>query len=452
MSKFSIREIASSSLLLKILSYFSLSLFVISTHLRTKTLKPWSDEIVSLVSNLNFYYSNFNFIGPNGSQYFKSYIPGLTAGPISAIGGIVGWTFSENIYILRFSNLIYLIIISTGFSFFVFKTFNIDLKNNFLLLNTLLIFTLTNTSWWYSVLYLLPETICSVIFVNSVFLFSKKRRLSLFLMSFCVFFGDFLTVLMFAGFYFATIFYERSLTKIINDIFYAFFPVFLWSYLVVTFSEYNLDQYLIEYFEHYFKHPSGGEVNFSIKAIIDNFNNSEVSTWGVADILRVLVSPIIFIFVFYRSEKIHISNKLGKLQIIFPLLFIFGWFWLLSPAKSIIYSGLFTTYILILNSYILIFSRYTNKINLFASLLIFSFYLSSIYIVGIYIFLTFLIINIKDTIKSRAVFVSFLLVFLLLNQVNTIIEISNMPTYEIDLSSCKISLTSNECLDDYFGR
>ena len=184
MSKFSIREIASSSLLLKILSYFSLSLFVISTHLRTKTLKPWSDEIVSLVSNLNFYYSNFNFIGPNGSQYFKSYIPGLTAGPISAIGGIVGWTFSENIYILRFSNLIYLIIISTGFSFFVFKTFNIDLKNNFLLLNTLLIFTLTNTSWWYSVLYLLPETICSVIFVNSVFLFSKKRRLSLFLMSF----------------------------------------------------------------------------------------------------------------------------------------------------------------------------------------------------------------------------------------------------------------------------
>jgi hypothetical protein len=271
-------------------------------------------------------------------------------------------------------------------------------------------------------------------------------------MSFCVFFGDFLTVLMFSGFYFATIFYERSLTKIIKDIFYAFFPVFLWSYLVVTFSEYNLDQYLIEYYEHYFKHPSGGEVNFSVKAIIDNFNNSEVSTWGIADILRVLVSPIIFIFVFYRSEKIHIINNLGKLQIIFPLLFIFGWFWLLSPAKSIIYSGLFTTYILILNSYILIFSRYTNKINLFASLLIFSFYLSSIYIVGIYIFLIFLIINIKDTIKSRTVFVSFLLVFLLLNQVNTIIEISNMRTYEIDLSSCKISLNSNECLDDYFGR
>jgi len=452
MSKFLLKEISNSSLILKILSYLSLTLFVISAYFRTKTLKPWSDEIVSLVSNLNFYYNNFNFIGPNGSQYFKSYIPGLTAGPISAIGGMVGWAFSENIHILRFSNLIYLIFLSIGLSFLVFKTFNIDLKNNYLLVNTLIVFTLINTSWWYSVLYLLPETICSVIFVNSVFLFSKNRRLSLLLMSFCVFFGDFLTVLMFSGFYFATIYYERSLLKIIKDIPYALFPVLLWIYLVMTFSEYNINQYFIEYYEHYFKHPSGGEVNFSINAIINNFNNSEVSTWGIADLLRVLVSPIIFIFVIYRSENIPIINNIGKLQILFPLLFIFGWFWLLSPAKSIIYSGLFTTFVLIINSYILIFSRYTNKTILFSSLIIFSFYFSSIHIFGIYILLTFLMINIKDSIKSRYIFVSFLITFLLLSQVNSIFEISNMKLYKIDLSSCKISLNSSECLNDYFGR
>ena len=46
--------------ILKILSYCAVVLFIVTSYLRAKTLKPWSDEIVSLVSNLNFY-NNLNF-------------------------------------------------------------------------------------------------------------------------------------------------------------------------------------------------------------------------------------------------------------------------------------------------------------------------------------------------------------------------------------------------------
>jgi len=81
------------SILLKITSYISIFLFGISAYFRTKTLKPWSDEIVSLVSNLNFYYNNFNFIGPFKTQYFVSYSPKLTAGPLSSVGAIVSFFF-----------------------------------------------------------------------------------------------------------------------------------------------------------------------------------------------------------------------------------------------------------------------------------------------------------------------------------------------------------------------
>ena len=96
----------------KFFSISSLFLFLLTGYLRTRTLKPWNDEFVSLVSGLNFYYERLDFIGPFNSEYYISYSPKLTAGPISSIGGVIVWPFVENIYLLRFSNLLYLIILS----------------------------------------------------------------------------------------------------------------------------------------------------------------------------------------------------------------------------------------------------------------------------------------------------------------------------------------------------
>ena len=74
-----------NSYLLLIASQIYIIISFISSFYKTKTLKPWSDEIVSLVSNYNFYLNNFNFIGPYGTEYFTSYSPKLTAGPFATL-------------------------------------------------------------------------------------------------------------------------------------------------------------------------------------------------------------------------------------------------------------------------------------------------------------------------------------------------------------------------------
>jgi len=441
-----------NSFLLKIICYISIFLFGISAYFRTKTLKPWNDEIVSLVSNLNFYYNNFNFIGPFETRYFISYSPKLTAGPLSSVGGIISWFFSENIYVLRFSNLLYLIFLSLGLSIVVFKTLKIELNLNLLILTTLILFSLTNTSWWYSVLYLLPETICAVIFINSILLFNSNRKLALFLMSLSVFFGDFLTVLMFAGFYLGTIYYEKSFVKIARDIPFALMPLVLWIALVLTFSEYNLVQYFKEYYEHYFKHPSGGEINLSIRSIINNFIGSEVVEWGIADFLRVMIAPLLFVYIVYSTKKMPLIHKLGKLQIILPLMSIYLWFWLLSPAKSIIYSGLFTTFVLIFNSYFLLFGKFTNKFLFVTSLIIYSFFLSSIYLMGLYLFLLTFILIYNNSKIGKVTLLFSLVALMSLNQLNVINEVRRLDTFEISIKSCKNSLETTDCLDDYYGK
>jgi hypothetical protein len=271
-------------------------------------------------------------------------------------------------------------------------------------------------------------------------------------MSLSVFFGDFLTILMFAGFYLGTIYYEKSFVKIARDIPFALMPLVLWITLVLTFSEYNLVQYFAEYREHYFEHPSGGEINLSISSIINNFTGSEVVNWGIADFLRVMIAPILFIYIVYSTEEMPLLHKLGNLQIILPLMTIYLWFWLLSPAKSIIYSGLFTTFVLIFNSYFLLFGKFTNKFSFVTSFIIYSFFLSSIYLMGLYLFLLIFILIYNNSKIGKVTFLFFLVVLMSLNQLNVVNEVRQLDTFEISIKSCKNSLETKDCFDVYFGR
>ena len=171
----------------KFLSISSLFLFLLAGYLRTRTLKPWNDEFVSLVSSLNFYYERLDFIGPFNSQYYISYSPKLTAGPISSLGGVIAWPFFENIYLLRFSNLLYLIFLSVFLIAVSIKAFSFKSNKWNLGLVVLIIFSIMNTSWWYGVLYFLPETISAVLFIHAVLLFGYYRKFSIILMSTSIF-------------------------------------------------------------------------------------------------------------------------------------------------------------------------------------------------------------------------------------------------------------------------
>ena len=162
---------------------------------------------------------------------------------------------------------------------------------------------------------------------------------------------------MLIGFYCGTILYEKSILKIVKDSIFLFLPFLFWIFLVSIFSEFSLNEYFLKYYNHYFNHPSGGELNFSLNKIKSNFSTSEIFNWGIADFLRILISPILFIYVVISSKEEIVFKGIGKFQILSPVFFIYGWFWLLSPAKSIIYSGLFTTYVLMFTSYYLVFEK-----------------------------------------------------------------------------------------------
>lgn len=441
-----------NSYLLLIASQIYIIISFISSFYKTKTLKPWSDEIVSLVSNYNFYLNNFNFIGPYGTEYFTSYSPKLTAGPISSIGAVISWVFTDNIYIIRFSNFIYLFLLSILLLCIVLFTFNFEVKGNFILLTTLFLFSLTNTSWWYGILYLLPETICALIFANAILLFEKHRRISLLIMGISIFFGDFLTVLMFFGFYISTMYYERSLIRVLKDIPFGILPPIIWLSLVIFFSDYNLIDYFSEYYNHYFRHRSAGNVDFSSSSIVNNFVNSEVSNWGIADFTRILFAPILFSFIVIRFNILTSITNLGKAQILLPLLTVFTWFWLLSPVKSIIYSGLFTTFMLIFTSYLIVLAEFKKELVFYLLLTIYAFFFSSFFLIVIYmIFITLFFIIKKQKIQRKQILI--ILIFsMCLNQLNVIAETASLLTYEVTVKNCKASITEVDCWDDYFEK
>jgi hypothetical protein len=307
-----------------------------------------------------------------------------------------------------------------------------------------------NTSWWYGVLYFLPETISAVLFVHAVLLFGYHRKFSIIIMSISIFFGDFLTVLMFVGFYLATIIKEKSLKNLFLDAIYASAPLLLWIILVLNFSDFNLNNYLQEYFEHYFKHRSAGEVNLSTSAIINNFLSSEVINWGLADFLRILLAPVAFGIIVYNIKSSIFIKGIGKLQIVLPVITIFLWFWLLSPAKSIIYSGLFTTYILIFLSYFLIYSKFSNKLFLYITITLFSLFFSSTLLVALMVLVLALISFYKVESINKNNLIALLLVFIFLNQLNVIKETSIMETHVVNIESCKISLKNLQCEKDYY--
>ena len=164
-----------------------------------------------------------------------------------------------------------------------------------------------------------------------------------------------------------------------------------------------------------------------------------------------MVAPILFLYIVWSTEEIPFLQKLGKLQLILPLLTIYLWFWLLSPAKSIIYSGLFTTFILIFNSYFLLFGKFTNKFSFVTSFIIYSFFLSSIYLLGFYLFFLIFILIYNNSKIGKVTFLFFLVAIMSLNQLNIINEVRQLSTFDISIKSCKSSLETNDCLEIYYG-
>ena len=71
---------------------------------------------------------------------------------------------------------------------------------------------------------------------------------------------------------------------------------------------------------------------------------------------------------------------------------------------------------------------------------------------GLYLFLLTFILIYKNSKIGKVTFLFFLVALMSLNQLNVINEVRRLDTFEISIKSCKNSLETTDCLDDYYGR
>ena len=194
----------------KLISYTYYSVFLLVTNyvifnyvkIKSFTIENFIDEYISLSSNVNFY-RNFDF---NAGDFIGgSYSIYLTSGPLSAVGGVLGWSIFESFTFSRISNFYWILLLQIIFSYFILKIYKLDIQV-LTLLNIVIILLIP---WWQGALYSLGEIASMIILTNSIFLFEKYRKQSIFLMSMSIFFGKLLTLLPFIGFYLYVLFKEK---------------------------------------------------------------------------------------------------------------------------------------------------------------------------------------------------------------------------------------------------
>ena len=156
-------------------------------YVQTKAFKipRFIDEYISLASNFNFFTTmDFNagdFIG-------GSYSILLTSGPISAVGGVIGWSITNNLVAARLSNFYWLLFLQAALLVFISKSKNKDLL--FLAIGSNLFIVLV--PWWQGSLYMIGEFASVIVFTNALFLFTKSRYVSILLFSISIFWGKLL--------------------------------------------------------------------------------------------------------------------------------------------------------------------------------------------------------------------------------------------------------------------
>ena len=438
----------------KLISYTYYSVFLLVTNyvifnyvkLKSFTIENFIDEYISLSSNVNFY-RNFDF---NAGDFIGgSYSIYLTSGPLSAVGGVLGWSIFESFTFSRISNFYWTLLLQIIFSYFILKIYKLDIQV-LTLLNIVIILLIP---WWQGALYSLGEIASMIILTNSIFLFEKYRKQSIFLMSMSIFFGKLLTLLPFIGFYLYVLFKEKKLKRVLYDSLIFSIPILFWIMLVLlNYEKGNLIHYLTSQIDLILNHQSSGVSMENSNSFIKKIQMSEYSSWNIFDRFRILLAPILLIFYIVKNKKI-INNSLGKYTVgIIPSIFLpYIWFWLFSPTKWMRYSQHFMVIILIFLIYFLSLKLDFSSINFLVSISFISIFIENQKILIILImFLSIYSIYILKEVKQKTL--KILLCTILVFDISTSVfqnESSDITFYQIE--SCTESLVSSECRNTFIG-
>ena len=422
--------------------------FFIYDYVKTKSIRipKFVDEYIALTSNVNFY-NNLDF---NAGDFLGgSYSIFLTSGPISAIGGVLGWNVSNSFFISRIANYYWLVALQILFALILIRAYKVN--KEFLIAFSFMVILLI--PWWQGGLYSLGEIASMIIFSNAIFIFFKYRKLSLVLFSISIFFGKLLTALPFVGFYLLVFISEKSFKKIYDDVIFFTIPFFGWMLLILfNYEDGTVFDYIQSQLDLILNHQSAGFSDDTTFSLLSSIDSSEVGNWNSYDILRLAYAPLIFLIIVYRN-RIRIDQKFNKisLPLIGSLVAPYLWFWLLSPTKWMRYSQHFSILMILSLIYFINSDLFNKNIDYFlsASLLVLFIENNKNFIVPTILLIAFLLYLSK--INYRHSIIKLLIIF-------TIFIDITIPYYEKDrisrinsnLKECEVSLIQDTCRDAYF--
>ena len=410
------------------------------------TLKPWEDELISLTSSSNFF-MNLNFL-PSSS--YGNYSYALTSGILSAIGGVIGWNVSQSFVVARVANFLYVCLLQIIMIIFIFKDnkkFNTGIVFFFSFISILLV------PWWFSTMYLIAEIVSTLVFVNALFIYDKNKKLSLFLMGSSVIFGKFLMIIPSVLFLISKIELNNLKRSFINSLF--FITPFLCWYTLMYFKI-GIEDFLY-YLNNFFgtlvnREDSGVQsaLNFSFNTIYENLQKSEVPQWTPASVIRAALTPIIFLFIYFKNRNLFFKEfGVSFTSVLFGIIGTYVWFWVLTPFKYIRQSTHFVLIVIFVSLYIFLFSSGISKFYKFLLLANISLFLSDIKIIIAFTLVTFLYFILNE--KQKAIFNLEVVVifFLIINLINMNLELREKDIYDLKFSSCELDLFSSECVKEY---
>tara|TARA_B100001057_G_scaffold61150_2_gene54461 strand:+ start:703 stop:2364 length:1662 start_codon:yes stop_codon:yes gene_type:complete len=434
-----------------IFSYIVYQIIISYNYVKNKSLnlKPFIDEYVSLASNYHFFtdlnFSAGGFLGGSFSVY-------LTSGPLSALGSVLGWSFTNNFFYARISNYFWIVFLIFGSLFYLSRTFNLSKKYYpiFLVCLSFLI------PWWHGYLYSLGEIPSAILLLTAMLTFKKNRKLSLTLFSLSIFLGKFLNFLVFGIFYIFELIQVQKFKVTIKDAFYFFLPLVPWFLLIqFTYSNNGLVNYFRDLYIFIGDSSASGlqeRSSFAFSSIKYNILNSEFSSWNNFERMRIALLPLVGIFLIFKNKKL-IDIKFGNitLPIIVSILSAYSWFWLINPLKWMRYSQHFTVLLVFLIVYLSIFEIFEKKFDYFISAGFIFLYLDNTKaFIKYYFVILFLIYLIQNKDISRAVLliclnliITFDISFSVLNKTNNQVPI-------LEIQECTIILNTDECRNSYF--
>ena len=420
--------------------------FILFNYVKTKAIRipKFIDEYISLASNYNFFTTlDFNAGGFVGGSYSVL----LTSGPISALGGVLGWGLTSNLIISRISNFYWIVLLQLIFMFFIKKRNEKD--NYFLIFMSGIMMILV--PWWQGSLYMIGEFSSVIFLINSIYLFTKYRKISLALFCLSIFFGKLLTLIPFVIFYSFHIYRSKEYNKLITDFISFCIPLTIWFLLVgFNYAGGNLLNYVEDLYNLIIGHQSSGANSVTF---LNSLASSEVSNWNNYDIFRLLIVPIFFKIIVFQNRH-FIDTRFGNISI--PLIAatasIYLWFWILSPTKWMRYSQHFSIMIIISLVYLINYELVNSKLMLFmsaASLLVFIENTKNLIFFSV--FLLFISIFIQTKFKYYRVVKLIIILLISIDIFIPYMEQNGSSDFGESIPECSINLVSEKCIDYYLN-